>query len=664
MKHFLFLISILSFNFLIFAQNEHIVLPDLTTYIYSSAEQKLVITAQDIEKAHCENLTELVERCGIQMLQYGPYGLDNKASIRGFTDETVRVVIDGICVNNAQYGTFDLSSINLAAVEKIEIVRGGFTEGVEDEGSVAGVIYITMKKLELKKSLKTDLALKTFFNSELPLDSGFGKISFAGPLGEKTFINTSGTFNYAGNEYFYKLAKNYSLCEGPFGAAVTIGKDGGFYQGKEGNWHTEKNAQVIDGHANAYLTHYFGDGNYFCFGDIFYGGYKNTPGATNSKDQGLQQDYNNNLSFTLWNPGIADLFNLKNNIVWLCNNRFYETFSGTEKSRHFINTIKYTGTADFTSLAGGHLQETAGLSADFTNLESTNDGNHIQFSGVIKETSKIAAGGGWSFSIPLAAKFCVNDNNANFAFVPKAGASWEKGLWRVCADAYRMVQFPNMDDLFWEGGGYHGNPDLKPESGWGADLGFEIKEINAGSGKSQALMKGGLTLFTDYYKDKIKWGSGTTQNLSSAFYCGLDFNFEAELFQGFWSLALNGEYLYNRLLDKSSEYTYGKRIMWTPNFVCNLTTALHFEKADISLTATYTGRRYTDNMNLYYLPPYVLINLSAQGSPIHEKIVPYIKADNLLNWQYQSVEGYAMPGVSLTIGCKYDILYDPVSYMY
>ena len=69
-------------------------------------------------------------------------------------------------------------------------------------------------------------------------------------------------------------------------------------------------------------------------------------------------------------------------------------------------------------------------------------------------------------------------------------------------------------------------------------------------------------------------------------------------------------------------------------------------------------------MNLYYLPPYVLINLSAQGAPIHEKIVPYIKADNLLNWQYQSVEGYAMPGVSLTIGCKYDILYDPVSYMY
>lgn len=629
-------------------------MPNITTYIYSSVEQKLVITAEEIEAAHYEDLPELMERCGIQMLSYGPYGMDKKASIRGFTDETVRIVIDGICVNNAQSGMFDLSSINLAAVEKIEIVRGGFTEGVEDEGAVAGVIYITMKKLVLKKSLTADAALKTFFDFPQVLDSGFGKIAFAGPLSDNTFLNTSGTFNYAGNRYKYKFDKTSSLCDGPFGAAVTIGKDGGFYQGKKGTWHTEEHAGVIDGHANAYLTHYFGDGNYFCFANIFYGGYKNTPGAVNAKDQGLQQDYNNNLSFTLWNPGVSNLFNLKNNIVWLCNNRFYKNMAGTENSKHYINTIKYTGTVDFTSLAGGHLQQTAGLSADFTNLDSTNDGNHIQFSGVIKETSKIAAGGGWSFSIPLAAKFCVNDNNTNFAFVPKAGAAYEKGLWRVCADVYRMVQFPNMDDLFWEGGGWHGNPDLIPESGWGADLGFMINEIAAGSASREALMNFGLTLFSDYYKDKIKWGSGTTENLSSAFYFGLDFDFDADFFQGLWSLSLNGEYLYNRLLDKSSKYTYGKRIMWTPDFTCNLTTALHFEYVDFSLSATYMSKRYTDNMNLYYLQPYVLMNLNIEGAPLNKKYVPYLKVDNLLNWQYQSVEGFAMPGISMTLGCKYE----------
>ena len=627
------------------AQNAEIRLPEVTTYIPTSVEQKLVITAEEIEAAHFESLGELVEREGIQILSYGPYGLDSKASIRGFTDETVRVVIDGICVNNAQYGTFDFSTINLDAVERIEIVRGGFTEGVEDEGAVGGVIYITMKKQEMKNSLSADSSLKTFFNSERPLDSAFQKISFEGRPGESTFLNASGRLNYATNRYLYKLDKNNALCDGPFDGSVVSGDDGRIYYGKPGNQKSAENSQVTDGHASTYLTHYFGGGNYFSIGDSFYGGHKNTPGPVNSANPGLQRDYNNNLSFSLWNPALADgLFNLKNSLAWLNYNRFYKDKAEKENSSHFINTVKYTGTIDFTSLAGGRLKQTAGLSADFTNLDSTNDGQHIQFSGVLKETTKLAVAGGWTFSLPLAAKLCVNDSNANFAFVPKAGVAWGAESLRLFADIYRMVQFPNMDDLFWEGGGYHGNPKLKPESGWGADLG-----VKAGGGPLQA----SLTLFTDYYKDKIQWGSGTTENLSSAFYLGVDFSAAANLFDGFWTIDLNGEYLYNRLLDKSNELTYGKRIMWTPDLTCSLTNTLNFELARISLSAAYTGRRYTDNMNLYYLKPYLLVNLAATGPDIRGKFQPYLKADNLLNWRYQSVEGYTMPGISLTIGGRY-----------
>jgi outer membrane cobalamin receptor len=103
MKRWIFF-SILSFGFLAFAEEE-LRLPELTTYVPADVEQKIVVTAEDIEKAHYESLSEVVEHCGIQNLVYGPYGLDSKPSIRGFTDETVRVVIDGICVNNAQYGT-------------------------------------------------------------------------------------------------------------------------------------------------------------------------------------------------------------------------------------------------------------------------------------------------------------------------------------------------------------------------------------------------------------------------------------------------------------------------------------------------------------------------------------------------------------------------------
>lgn len=656
MKHHLLFLSILSFSFLLPAQEAEIILPEVTTYIPAPVEQKLVITAEDIAAAHYESMPELVERCGIQMLSVGPYGLESKASIRGFTDETVRVVIDGICVNNAQYGTFDLGSVNLDAVEKIEIVRGGFTEGVEDEEAVGGVIYITMKKLELKNSLKADTSVKTFFIDDHPLDSIFQKLSFEGRLGENTFLNSSGTINYAENRYKYKTKVTGDLYEGAFGGTVSTDKEGTPVWLKGGTWKTSENAQVTDGHASTYLTHYFGNGNYFTIGDMFYGGHKNTPGAVNSSNQGLQRDYNNNLSFSLWNPALAEKVNLKNSVSWLSNTRYYKDRSGRENSTHHINSVKYTGTADFISLFDGRLQQLVGLSADYTNLDSTNDGKHHQFSGVLKETTRFAAGGGWSLSLPLAVKLCVNDTKANFAFVPKAGVAWESnnGLFQLSADLYRMVQFPNMDDLFWEGGGYHGNPNLKPESGWGADLGLALRDFKPGNGSSS--FHGGVTFFTDYYKDKIKWGSGTTENLSSAFYFGIDFTAGADFFDGVWTVDINGEYLYNRLLDENDKYTYGKRIMWTPDFVCNFTTGLNFEPVKFKLSATYTGLRYTDNMNIYYLKPYVLVNLAAETAPIRNKFTPYLKLDNLLNWHYQSVEGYSMPGISLTVGGRFNFL--------
>ena len=70
-------LSIHIFSCLSFAAEAEILLPEVTTYIPATVEQKLVITAEDIEAAHYESLPELVERCGIQMLSYGPYGLES-----------------------------------------------------------------------------------------------------------------------------------------------------------------------------------------------------------------------------------------------------------------------------------------------------------------------------------------------------------------------------------------------------------------------------------------------------------------------------------------------------------------------------------------------------------------------------------------------------------
>ena len=586
-------------------------LPEIVTYVSAPVvEQRIVFSKEDIEKFHAEDLSAVVRQAGIQSLDYGAYGLESKPSIRGFTDETVRVVIDGLCMNNAQTGTFDFSSINVADVEKIEIVRGGFTEGTEDEGSVGGAIYITTKKHAFGRQFSSDTALKSFLNQNFPLDTVIQKIAYSAALSENSFLSVSAKGGFAKNSYIYKTSQN--------------------------SFKERENSSVKDGNGDIRFTHWHNGSRITAASSVYYGD-KETPGVEYSTNQGKQKDFNVNFTLSSFTPGLFGKMNLTSNLAYLRNDRKYEDNYGP--SRHKINDFKGSVAVDFYRC--GIFAQSAAVSFDLTHLNSTNSGIHFQPSGVLKETSKLYFNGFFSMTVPIAIKFC----GKNLAFVPKIGFAAKFSKIEILLDGYRMVQFPNMDDLYWEGSGYHGNPDLKPEQGWGADLTFNLKN---------KILPSSVQFFSNFYEKKITWSGGTTQNVNSAFYFGIDFNAQKTFFDGILTLKAGGEYLYNELLDKSNKLTYKKRIMWTPDFTGTAQAIVDLKKFDFSVSAQYTGKRYKSNMNITFLEPYTLLNLNL-NLKFWEKILLYFKADNILNERYQSVENYPMPGTSLTIGCKIKI---------
>lgn len=600
---------------------EIIILPEITTYINQPvAEQKIVLEAEEIESLHVESLPELLQQSGIQILSYGAYGLQQTPSIRGFTDETVRVVIDGVCVNNPQYGTFDFTTLNILQIEKIEIIKGGFTEGVSDEGAVGGAIYITSRKNSLGTSFYSDSALKSFFNLNVPVDTFSEKLGFSSQV-KNTFFSGNFSGTYANNKYYYlNYAKKKTA---------------------------QENSKVKDLNGNFNLTQYFSDGSFLALSDTVYGGYKECPGSKTTINYGIQQDYNNNFTLNFTNPAVHNNFKWENTLAWLNTNRMYN--SDSESSCHKINNVKFSSCADFYNLK--QVRELCGLTLEYTYLNSTDDGIHNQFSGTFKETTKIKFNKILSLSVPLAVKF----SGSNFAFIPKAGIKADFSNLnfplQITTDIYRMVQFPNMDDLYWQSSGYSGNPDLIPESGYGADLGFFF---------SNSIFPFSITFFTNYYKNKIQWAQNENgwmpQNIASAFYAGIDFNNTKKLMGDRLTLFSNGEYLYTRLLDKSNKYTYGNRIMWTPDFTVFFSANYHFGSIDknagnVKIELNYMGKRYKSNMNGAFLPPYMLINLAADF-PAGKYCIPYLRVDNLLNKSYESVDNYATPGTALAVGCK------------
>ena len=142
-------------------ENKDVSMDRIITYIDSpKVEQRQVITKTQIENSNSKTLTDLLESSGIQIKSYGAYGNSSSPSIRGFTGSTIKVVIDGICVNSAQNGTFDFSSIDVDSIEKIEIVKGSFIENTNTDGG-SGTIFITTKKQSLGHNFLLNSAIKT-----------------------------------------------------------------------------------------------------------------------------------------------------------------------------------------------------------------------------------------------------------------------------------------------------------------------------------------------------------------------------------------------------------------------------------------------------------------------------------------------------------------------
>lgn len=589
-----------------------IVLPEITTYIPSSLENKITIKSEQIQNHHYQNILQLLSDYSVQILSYGDYGLEQKPSIRGFTDETVRVVIDGVCMNNPQTGTFDFSTINVNNIEEISIVKGGYNEGTEDEGAVGGVIYITTKK-NFKKNIISDTKIKTFFNPQTPLDLISQNFQFSIPFNQNLFAN--------------------------FDLAAT----------KAENNFQANNSKVYDAHSSANITSYFGNGNSFSISDISYLGFKNLPGSEHSKNLEKQQDFQNKLTLSLFSPNVSPIFTLKSNLSWNYSQRFYQ--SKTEKSEHKLNDFSLSTFFDFFTVK--KFKQKVGFTIDYVYLDSTNTGNRQNISFTAKETSQIKFNNLISLNIPFGIKF----SNKNFALLPKLALSFDfhkstqKLPLQIILNAYKLTQFPTMDDLYWQGENFKGNEDLQPENGYGSEISFNFDFPNKKNSENRL----SINFFTVYYENKIQWANNNNlwqpKNVASAFYFGIDFSMAANFFQNHLKFSLNAEYLYTKLLDKANRQTYGKKIMWTPDFTGSAQISVNFTKWNATFGASYTGKRYVSNMNISYLKPYVLLSLTAEFHP--NKIINfYLRGDNLLNTKYESIENYKMPGINATFGVK------------
>jgi outer membrane receptor protein involved in Fe transport len=85
--------------------------------------------------------------------------------------------------------------------------------------------------------------------------------------------------------------------------------------------------------------------------------------------------------------------------------------------------------------------------------------------------------------------------------VPKLGLRWDiTDSLALKNNYFRSFKYPEFEELYWTGGGGFGNPNLKPEDGWGGDIGTEWRITEK--------IKLENVFFTQWLQDSIHWYSG------------------------------------------------------------------------------------------------------------------------------------------------------------
>jgi vitamin B12 transporter len=236
--------------------------------------------------------------------------------------------------------------------------------------------------------------------------------------------------------------------------------------------------------------------------------------------------------------------------------------------------------------------------------------------------------------------------------VPKLGLLW-KALpsLTIKNNYFRSYKIPDMLDLYWQGSGEYGSPDLKPEEGWGGDIGAAWNHKT----KSDVRITLDGNAFAQWYDNSIHWYNGKPRNVGGAFYYGADtaarftFPFAKGPFEAI-NFSLSYQFMMSYLLAYDYTFESDKRIPYMPVHRPGARIELAWKTGSAAIAGTYEAERVAEDYTTVLKPWfYTTLNLNQK---IGKQFSVFAVMRNVLDQRYESFKGYPMPGITLTLGMR------------
>ncbi len=245
-----------------------------------------IITEEDIVNSGSTTIAEVLQlEVGTLVVNNGPLGSVASLSIRGSEAAQVLVLIDGIRLNSAQHGQFDLGQLPIALeqIERIEILRGP-ASNVYGANALGGVVQIITKKPE-------DQPLTSLSWKESRWDTRQLSLTTARKIGALSF--RLGVSDDSSDGY----RDNSELDQNRFDASVGVDLPGDYKLDISG-YYLDKEAGVPGATSYPSLSAYQTDKNSFAAVVL-----QGPAGQSNLKIQGTyQRQHNNYVDPDAWVP--------------------------------------------------------------------------------------------------------------------------------------------------------------------------------------------------------------------------------------------------------------------------------------------------------------------------------------------------------------------------
>lgn len=233
--------------------------------------------------------------------------------------------------------------------------------------------------------------------------------------------------------------------------------------------------------------------------------------------------------------------------------------------------------------------------------------------------------------------------NAVYSFHP---------FFKLRANIQSSYRAPTLNEWYYQPGG---NVNLKPERGWNADAGYELKfPFN-----NKWSILHDASIFNRQIKDWILWFGGsiwTPHNLAEVHSRGLETNNNLVFQESDWRIyvGLNTSFVLATTTESylTNDGSIGKQIPYSPRYNGQSNIGASFKKISFNYNHTYTGYRFTTTDESQYLQPYQTGNFYVSYRLQIKKLdcSLNVSCNNVWDERYQIVNLRPMPGRNWALG--------------